>query len=110
MFIFLIGQQAIANDNVVIGFHIPATENEVHKKEVEKKDIFSKSFAIENFLLKISAQSSLTRTVERPFLDGFFLSYFRDSLKHIAGHVNELPRLKFVPHALIIIYPHHYFW
>ena len=106
----LLSQEAIAIDNAVSDSHITVVEKDIHSKDKEKNDFLNRSFALENFLLKTSAQSNPSRTVERHFLDGFFLTYFADSHKHLGSNTNQMRGPKFVPHALIIIYPHHHFW
>lgn len=81
-------------------------------KGQDKKAALNKSISNASFYLKTSTQTSVTsRIEERIFLDALFLSYFlNETIRNACGKLPDIFRLRFVPHALIIIYPHHHFW
>ena len=86
-------------------------ENKTQGEVKDKTASFNQAVSKERFSLETPAQPSVTPRIEkRNSFNGLFLSFFYFNRTGFFDQFIDTFQLQVVPHALKIIYPHHYFW
>jgi hypothetical protein len=104
--------EASATDQIrKAGLISASAENQASVIVKNKAASFNQALPKERVSLETSTQTTVTaRIEERNFLNGLFLSFSSFNRTVSIDHLTDTFQLVFVPHALKIIYPHHYFW
>ncbi|MEJ8820401.1 hypothetical protein [Lacibacter sp. H407] len=94
-----------------VGLISASAENQASVIVKNKAASFNQALPKERVSLETSTQTTVTpRIEERNFLNGLFHSFSSFNRTVSIDHLTDTFQLAFVPHALKIIYPHHYFW